>query len=61
MYREITTGRLFKKVKRGKGRFAGMFLWQPLKKVGFFYIPDKNKERFWLDDYGFEKIRKIKK
>ena len=61
MYRETTTGRLFRKVRRGKGRFAGMFLWQPLKKVGIFYVSDKSKERFWLDNYGFEKVGFLKK
>ena len=50
------TGKLVRKGKRGKGRFSNMFLWKPVKKVGFFYFPDSSREAFWLDDYGFEKV-----
>ena len=33
-----------------------MYEWQQMKKIVFFYIPDRIKERFWLDDYGFKKV-----
>lgn len=51
-----TYGKYYKKLRAGEGRFQGMFLWQPMKKVLFFYVPDRSQKSFWLDDYGFEKV-----
>lgn len=48
-------GSYYKKAQTGKGRFRGMFLWKPVKKFLFFWIPDRTRRSFWLDDYGFEK------
>lgn len=31
----------------------GWSLWRPVKKIWFFYLPIKNLENFWLDDYDF--------
>lgn len=50
-------GRYYKKIRVGEGRFGGMYLWQPMKKVLFFFLPVRTEKCFWLDDYGFERIR----
>ena len=49
-------GKYYKRIRACSGRFEGMFEWQPLVKILLFYIPDFTKERFILDDYGFESI-----
>ena len=61
LYRDTETGRIFKKVRAGTGRFSGMFLWQPMKKVLFFYVSDKSLSPFWLDDCGFVKVEDVNK
>lgn len=35
---------------------GNMYLWTPLKKVGFLYFRNYNKELFYLDDFGFIKV-----
>lgn len=57
IYRDTYWGEYFKKIDTGIGNFDGMFLWQPMIKILWFYIPDIRKEAFWLDDYGFEKVK----
>ena len=52
-----TNGRYFKKIDTDGVRFDGMYLWQPMIKILWFYIPDKRRERFWLDDWGFEGVK----
>lgn len=52
-----TNGRYFRKVDTNGVRFDGMFLWQPMIKILWFYIPDKRRGRFWLDDFGFEGVK----
>lgn len=42
----------------GEGRFNGEYLWQEVKKILWFYIPIRKP--FWLDDYGFTKLKQIK-
>ena len=54
----INNGRYYKKVQAMTGRFYGMYLWQPMKKVLWFYIPDYKKDSFILDDDGFYPIYK---
>ena len=53
--KECSSLRLYRKISIGTGRFTGMYLWQPVKKILFFYIPDRKREPFWLDDSTFEK------
>lgn len=55
LYTDIETGKVYAKIKTGTDRFEGMFLWQPMKKGLFSFVPDESKEPFWLDDSGFEK------
>ena len=52
-----TNGRYYKKVMKGHNGFDGLFLWQPMIKILWFYIPNKRRRRFWLDDWGFEGVR----
>lgn len=52
-----TNGKYFRKVDTGRVRFDGMLLWQPMIKILWFYIPDRRKKRFWLDDFGFERVK----
>lgn len=52
-----TNGRYFRKVDTNGVRFDGMFLWQPMIKILWLYIPDKRRGRFWLDDWGFEGVK----
>lgn len=54
-------GRYYKRLKACKGRFRGMYEWQPMKKVLWFYVEDKSKERFLLDDSTFTKAKKRKR
>lgn len=44
-------GKYYKILRKGEGRFAGMYLWKRMRKFLWFYIPTKYE--FWLDDYGF--------
>lgn len=44
-------GRYYKILRKGEGRFSGMYLWKRMRKFLWFYIPTKHE--FWLDDYGF--------
>lgn len=53
-------GKYYKQVKACHGRYEGMYLWQPMKKVLFFFVPDKKKEPFILDDGGFRRIKCIR-
>ena len=52
-----TNGRYFRKIMKGHGGFDGWFLWQPMIKILWFYIPNRRREAFWLDDFGFEGVR----
>ena len=49
-------GCYYKKIKVGTGIYNGMYLWKPVKKFLWFWVEDKSKSEFWLDDFGFEKI-----
>lgn len=49
-------GNYYKKIRKCKGRFKGMYEWQPVKKVWIFFVKDKTKRKFILDDYGFIKL-----
>lgn len=52
-----TNGRYYRKIEKGHNAYEGWFLWQPMIKVFGLYIPDKTKQRFWLDDFGFEGVK----
>jgi hypothetical protein len=51
----ITEGKYYQRLRKGTGRFENMYLWRELKKILCFYLPTKHE--FWLDDYGFEKVK----
>lgn len=34
------------------------YLWQPIKKFLWFYIKDLKQDKFWLDGYDFEEVKK---
>lgn len=56
IYRDNITGRYFKKLKAGTGRFTGMYLWRPVRRfIKIFYISTKQTP-FWLDDQHFEPV-----
>ena len=57
IYKSGCTSKFYKKMKAGEGRYRGMFLWQPMIKIGPFYVKDRRSEPFWLDDYDFEFIK----
>ena len=60
LYRDVYTGKWFKKIETGTGRFRGMSLWQPMKKGWFSYVPDRAKESFWYDTCSFVKVEAVK-
>lgn len=45
----------FKRIRKGSGRFQGMYLWKPVKKFLFFWV--RRGEDMWLDDHGFVHIK----
>jgi hypothetical protein len=49
-------GRYFKIIREGDGYYDGLFLWQPMKKILLFYIPDRPALRLWLYEFGFVKV-----
>ena len=60
VYKDKETGMLVKKIETGTDRFAGMSLWQPMKKGLFSYVPDHSKESFWYDTCDFVKVEATK-
>ena len=58
LFTERETGLVCRKIGDCAGRYEGMCLWQPMKKVGFFYLRDCRKKRFILDDSTFEPHKK---
>lgn len=50
-------GKYFRKIETGLGAYKGMSLWQPMIKIFWFYIPNLRKQKFWLDNYGFEGVK----
>ena len=56
IYRCDSTGRLYQKLQVGVGRYCGMYLWQPVKKMGVWYVKDQEAQTFWLDDLDFELV-----
>ena len=50
-------GKYYKKIDTCYGRFGGMYKWQPMIKILWLYIPNFKREKFILDDYGFEEVK----
>ena len=49
VYFNLDTKKRF--IKLPEKQWRGMYLWQEVKKVLWFYVPLKNT--FWLDEYNF--------
>jgi hypothetical protein len=47
--------KFYKRLQVGSGSLKGMYLWQEVKRFAFIVIPTKNK--FWLDDMWFYKVK----
>ena len=50
------TGEYFKRCKQHPS-IDEFYLWKPVRKFLWFYVPVFNKRSFWLDDYGFRRFR----
>lgn len=57
IYQEMFSGKYYKKIETGTLHSEGMSLWQPVIKILWFYIEDKRKRRFWLEDWSFRKVK----
>ena len=56
IYRCESTGLFYQKTQAGVGRYRGMYLWQPVKKLCFWYVKNRDAQAFWLDDLDFELV-----
>ena len=47
----VSCGNYYRKNKSCHGRYEGMYEWQPMRKILWFFVPDRKQEPFILDDY----------